>query len=429
MKQIFIILSIIFSGFNLYSQDTSLKEKALDEFKNEHYDNAIKILEQAEKENPNDAEIYYYLGFFNHYHAYDSRPLNGYDFSYSEKIFEYLDKAIELDPNYGNAKYFYGAECSGNAFQAMQSYNLEKLEYFYVLAYDKGAYPKWLLEYGKNMLASCDKNSILFMGGNADFDICFYLQLHQNYRTDITIIPIGNIDRPWYIKFLKRGLKGAVKKINVNLTENQIDDIHPFKWKTTNVEIALSTKLKEKHKLSLDYKMQWEVKPDLSSNREHSKIESEKAKKRTFLSPRRALFLQIIDDNFKERPIFFSNATSPMFFAGLDKYFQNFGLISKLTPIKTENTAFEISNTEIENLLQKEKLKYFSTIIDTDIPRISGIVFGYHSSVLKLAQFYSEKGNNDEVKKILEFYNNNFLIDFNKEYENYYKAEIKKMIK
>ena len=429
MRQIFIILSILFSGLNLYSQDTSLKEKALDEFKNEHYDNAIKILEKAVKEKPNDAEIYYYLGFFNHYRAYDSRPLNGYDFSYSEKIFEYLDKAIELDPNYGNAKYFYGAECSGNAFQAMQNYNLEKLEYFYKLAYDKGAYPKWLLEYGKNMLASCDKNAILFMGGNADFDICSYLQLHQNYRTDITIIPIGNIDRPWYIKFLKRGLKGAVKKINVNLTENQIDDIHPFKWKTTTVKIPLSTKLKEKYKLSLDYKMKWEVKPDLSSNRKHSKIESEKAKKRTFISPRRALLLQIIDDNFKERPIFFSNATSPIFFAGLDDFFQNFGLISKLTPIKTENTAFEISITETKNLLQKEKLKYFSTIIDTDIPRISGIVFGYHSAVLKLAQFYSKNGNNDELKQILEFYNNNFLIDFNREYENYYKTEIEKLIK
>lgn len=429
MKQIFIILSMLFSGLNLYSQDASLKEKALDEFKNEHYDNAIKILEQAVKENPNDAELYYYLGFFNHYRAYDSRPLSGYDFSYSEKIFSYLNKAIELNPKYGNAKYFYGAECSGNAFQAMQNYDTEKFKYFYKLAYDKGAYPNWLLEFGKNMLNSCDENAILFTGGNADFDVCSYIQLHQNFRTDITIIPIGNLDRPWYVKFLKQGLEGAVRKITLNLSDNQIYDIHPFKWKTTSVEIHLSIELKKKYRLPYNYKMQWIVNPDLSSNQKHSKIENEKAKKRTYLSPRRALLLQIIDDNFIERPLFFSNATSPMFFAGLDEYFQNCGLVSKLMPIKTENTAFEICNTKIETLLQKENLKYFPTIIDADIPRISGIVFGYHSSVLQLLQFYQDKNNNDKMKGIIKIYNKNLSIGFNKEYEKYYRNEIEKIIK
>ena len=57
--------------------------------------------------------------FSNHYRAYDSRPLTGYDFSYSEKVFHYLDQAIELKPNYGDAKYFYGAECSANAMKAV----------------------------------------------------------------------------------------------------------------------------------------------------------------------------------------------------------------------------------------------------------------------------------------------------------------------
>ena len=110
MRPLILILTISFLNVNLFAQENNLKEKALQEFKNEHYDEAISLLEKALEKTTNDAEIYYYLGFFNHYRAYDSRPLNGYDFSYSAQIFEYLNKAIELNPDYGDAKYFYGDE-------------------------------------------------------------------------------------------------------------------------------------------------------------------------------------------------------------------------------------------------------------------------------------------------------------------------------
>lgn len=131
MRKVTITLSTLFAlSCSLFGQELTLKEKTIEEFKSEHYNEAIEILEKAVVENPNDSEIYYYLGLYNHYLAYDSRPLKGYDFAQSEKIFAYLDKALELNPSYGDAKYFYGAECSGNAFSAMQNYDLEKLKYF-----------------------------------------------------------------------------------------------------------------------------------------------------------------------------------------------------------------------------------------------------------------------------------------------------------
>lgn len=110
----------------VFSQEKSLKEQALEKFKSENYNDAISLLEQALNHSPNNADIYYYLGWFNHYQAYDSRPLKGYDYRSSERIFEYLNKTIELNPQNGDAKYFYGTECSGNAFNAMQNYDSEK---------------------------------------------------------------------------------------------------------------------------------------------------------------------------------------------------------------------------------------------------------------------------------------------------------------
>lgn len=426
MKRKALILLLIFLSSTLFAQVNPLKEKALDEFKKEHYNDAIGFLEQAVKESPNDAEIYYYLGFFNHYRAYDSRPLRGYDNSYSQKTFEYLDKALALNPKYGDAKYFYGAECSGNAFIAMQNYDLEKLKHFYNLALQKGAYPKWLLEFGRNMLNSCDSDAILFTGGNADFDICAYLQLHENFRTDITIIPIGNIDRPWYVKFLKEGLEGGVRKIKLSLTDEQIMDIHPFKWKTTNVFIPVSQNMKDVCKLDSNYKMQWTIEPDLFSDKEQSKINGEQVNKRTFLSPQRAIQLQIIEDNYQDRPIYFSNIMNPFFYGGLDSSFRNCGLVSELMPIKTGNTEYEVNCLKIEQLLMKENFRDYSTIKENDLPRISGSVFSYHQALLRLVNYYKAVHDEKKLQGLKDFYKENLAIGFNAENEKSFSDELLK---
>lgn len=426
MQKIINIVSILLISISVTFSQETLKEKALEEFKNEHYNEAINLLEKALNESPNDAEIYYYLGWFNHYRAYDSRPLSGYDYFYSEQIFKYLDKALELNPNYGDAKYFYGAECSGNAFITMQNYDDEKLKYFYKLAYKKGSYPDWLIEFGKNFLMNCDENAILFTGGNVDFDVCSYLQLCENFRTDITVIPIGNIDRPWYVQFLKKGLHNAVRNVKISLTEQQIMDIHPFKWDTTDIFINISNNEKLKFNLSASYKMQWTITPDLTSERMHTKIEGEKEKKRTYLSPQRAILLQIVEDNFAERPIYFSNFASPTLYGGLNDYFQNCGLVSKLLPIKTKDSDYIFDKGKIEELIKNENVDNYKSIKENDFPRISGIVMsGYSIAVLNLADIYRKSDNKEKLEHLIKLYTEQLKVDFNPEYEQMILKELK----
>lgn len=427
MKQTIVILIFAFSILNTFGQEKKLKEQALEQFKSEHYSEAIDLLEKALVESPHDAEIYYYLGWFNHYSAYDSRPLCGYDNSHSEKIFEYLDKALELNPDYGDAKYFYGAQCSGNAFLAMQNYDADKIKYFYQRAYNKGAYPEWLKEFGKNFLMSCDTNAILFTGGNADFDICSYLQLCENFRTDITLIPLGYIDRPWYVQFLKKGLNGIIKKVEINLTDQQIMDIHPFKWDTTTISIKVSTTDKKQFSLAENYQLKWQVSPDLFSERMHSKIESETAKKRSYLSPQRAVMLQIVEDNLYQRPIYFSNFASPTFYAGLENHFQCCGLVSKLLPIKTidSNYAFDVS--KLETLISSENFRDYQTVKVNNIPRISGIIMsGYSNVFLYLADIYNESDKKHKLKTLIKIYDDKIKVNFNPAYETKIITELNK---
>ncbi len=419
MQKIVSTICLLLTAATLsYTQELTLKEKALDEFQKEHYHEAIKLLERAVKDHPDDAEIYYYLGWFSHYNAYDSRPLSGYDYSYSQQIFEYLDKALELNPDYGDAKYFYGAECSGNAFTAMQNYDAEKLKYFYKLAYEKGAYPDWLIEFGKNILMSCNENAILFTGGNADFDVCAYLQLLEDFRTDITIIPLGNIDRPWYVKFLKDGLAGCVRNVNINLTDNQIMDIHPFKWDTTNIFVNISSEDRIKFGLEEDHEIQWTIAPDLTSLRLHSKMKGETAKPRTYLSPQRAVLLQIIEDNFSDRPVYFSNFAEPTYYAGLNNRFQNCGIISKLTPVETKQTDHELDISEFEKLLTEENLVNYKNVKDNNFPRISGMIMsGYTIALVNLAGVYKKNGETVKLKELTDLYKNHLKTGLNPDFE------------
>lgn len=425
MKHSIVILFFVFVIIDVFGQEQKLKEQALVAFKKEHYNEAIALLEKAAQQNPKDAEIFYYLGWFNHYRAYDSRPLSGYDFTYSKQIFSYLDKALELNPDYGDAKYFYGAECSGNAFIAMQNYDIGKLKYYYKLANDKGAYPAWLKEFGRNFLNSCDENAILFTGGNTDFDVCVYLQLHEKLRTDISILPIGNIDRPWYVQFIRNGLKGGFKKVELKLSDQQLLDIHPFKWDTTVVSIQTSSEDRKRYGLSNNYQLQWQIEPDLFSERMHSKIESEQAKKRSYLSPQRAILLQIIEDNFSKRPIYFSNFCSPTLYGGLNLYFKNCGMVSRLTPIITKDTEFAFDYKQMEVLLQEENIKNFKSLTNSNMPRISGtIVSCYYGILLNLSEKYKKE---KKTKALLnEVFEKHLKIGYDKEFEDEIQNELQK---
>lgn len=406
---------------NAWAQKSS-KEMALDEFKKEHYKEAISLLEKAVRQDSTDAELYYYLGFFNHYLAYDSRPLRGYDEAFSQKIFHYLDRAIDLKPDYGDALYFYGAQCSGGAFGAMQDYDIQKVRYFWNRANERGSYPDWLKEFGRNILNSCDKNAILFTAGNVDFDVCSYLQVCQGVRRDITVIPIGNIDRPWYVKFLRDGLNGCSRKVNVSLTDRQIMDIHPFKWRTTTIDIGVWDVDKKNYRLPQNYCFKWTVEPDLVSERMHSKVEGEAASQRTYLSVQRAMLLEIVESNFACRPIYFSNFAQSSFWGGLDAHFQNEGLVSRLLPVGESRVNVE----SFERLLCGENLNSFATIKQSNIPRISGVIhFGYYNAFLTLAEKYRGSGNKAKIEPLVKLFSSKMLTGLDPEWEAEILSELK----
>jgi hypothetical protein len=413
-----LLLVFIFIYNLTFAQQISFKDQAIEQFKKENYLLAIDLMEKALTSNPKDAEIYYYLGFFNHYNAYDSRPLKGYDLTYSQKVLSYLDKALEINPNYGDAKYFYFTECSAAAFGEYQKNNLSKVKSYFDKAYKRGVIPEWAIELGRNMLNTCDTNSILFTHGDFSLNICLFLQLHYDLRKDITIVPLALLESPSFVLALNNNVSSKIiRGLNTGLTNEQILDMHSYKWDTLSISIPVSDMQLSIYSLSHDYKMDWIVEPDLISNRLVSKIDGEASRPRTYLSSTRAVLLNIIETNKWERPVYFTNTFEPYFLAGLDKYFQNCGLVSKLTPIKTDKTQWSINVSALEKIVLKTKLDGFKTIINNDQPRVSGIVGLYSSAYWYLVDYYRAVDNKIGVEKVIDSYKQNIMIGFKPDYE------------
>jgi hypothetical protein len=166
-----------------------------------------------------------------------------------------------------------------------------------------------------------------------------------------------------------------------------------------------------------DFKMQFTVVPDLSSDRINIKIEGDREKRRTYLNPQRAILLQIIQDNFTERPIFFTNYADPFFYGGFEKYFQYCGLVSQLLPMKTENTKYKVNVQKLEQLVKKENFMDYATIKTNDIPRVSGMTFAYNSGFIYLANYYKAGHDDQKLQRLNTLFKGSLMIGFDPDAE------------
>jgi|GEM_PF-6147972 len=65
---------------------------------------------------------------------------------------------------------------------------------------NRGEIPLWLAFHGINVLSSCRPGAILFTGGLRDTLASWYQQYVHSFRRDVTVIPIGLLDRGWCLE-------------------------------------------------------------------------------------------------------------------------------------------------------------------------------------------------------------------------------------
>ena len=384
---IFLILSPTF----LYAQETNLKQKAIEKFKEGEYTEAISLLKKAALVTPDDAEVYYYLGRYSHYLCYDVGPRK-YDEGKSNEIIRYLDKAVSLDPHLGNAYYYIGVEYGVRGHFAMIEGNIKKAKKEFRLGREKGGYPYWLLEYARNMLSSCDQNAILFTGGDAEANSAWYLQLVENYRRDISVIPIGLLNFTPFVLFAKKGLDGVLVGIPISKTDEQIRKAQIIKWKPQKIKIPINKIALNRFKIPGKITaMEWELKPDIIRD------------STGFLMPGTAYIVDIVKTNKWERSIYFTVGSPQKQRAGLNSHLQLCGLTYRLLPVEAEKYGMSINSAKIESILLNQKsYSHFNDVKEHNMPRVSFILNNYRVILIRLAGFYLERGDMEKAGDVLE---------------------------
>jgi tetratricopeptide (TPR) repeat protein len=395
------------------------KERAIEEYMNEDYRLAIRFMEEALAESPDDPEIWYYLGVFNHYSAYDSRPLIEAGEHHTAKTLRYLKKAFELNPEYGDARYFYFSECGAAALREYQNNRAAEFRKYYELAYENGTIPEWAIEMGRLILSSCDRDAILFTQGDFAMNICVFTQMHLDFRRDVSIVPLAFLDRPSIVLALEQNhVSDYLRGVKTGLSREHILSIHPYKWKPVDICIPVPEMISKKYSLSKDYTFKYHVEPDLLSRRIVSKIEGEEPSPRTYLSPHKAILLSILEANGWTRPVFFTKTFESVYLDGITPYLQDCGLVSRLIPVQVKETGLGLDVETLEQLVLLEDLSLYSTIKFSDQPRASAITRLLHSSFVTLANYYHKTGRQSEIEGITNRYNRFLKIGFDTEVES-----------
>jgi tetratricopeptide (TPR) repeat protein len=389
MRKYFIFLSIIYST-QLFGQTSDILVKANQLGTDWKFEEAIVLLENGIKTNPKDAELYYWLGRYSHYLVYDTRPFeNAGDKWSKEKVLNNLKKAVELNPDYGDAKYFLAAEYGARAHQAIKTgdtiaYKNELLE-----AKKFGGFPFHVAEQGRNILKSCDPNAILVVDGDAHYNILQYLQAIEGFRRDISLICLSLLERPYYVKLVRDGAGMIIKPVPLICTDNMIMEMHNYKWRENEISIKISDKARQLNNYNdsiADFK--WQVKPDEGENR---------------LWTGTAMLIGIFETNRWERPIHYAyfGLTD---LSGLEDNYQIVGLTARFLPYKVKGTRIEYDKERFESImLNPENYKDYSDISKNQQPRVSGL-FGNLNRyrLVEYANFCIKEGDRDKAELVLK---------------------------
>ncbi|MEO1415810.1 MAG: DUF2723 domain-containing protein [Bacteroidota bacterium] len=260
---------------------------------------------------------------------------------------------------------------------------------------------RWVdIEFGKNLLDSCEKNGILFTGGDNDTFPLWYVQEVEGYRTDVRVVNLELLISDWYIDNMRMPHNGA-EPVPISLKSEDYagekglfvsnfparDIILPYQ-KEDLLQNGVVTE-DELPLLSSTGEMVWKFRPRGSS-------------RNPYILRKDQVLINIMQNVAKDgwkRPIYFANSMGGSSFLNLSDYFRMEGLAYRVVPIqkssKTPNDIYFgwVSQERMETTL-RSKLAYTglddpSVNHDEHIRQV--IIGNYRNCFIRLANTYGDQ--------------------------------------
>jgi tetratricopeptide (TPR) repeat protein len=362
----------------------TLRTKSEQALSNNNFQEAIQYLEEAVSNEPQNAEAHYYLGQAYRMQLFsDGSGINKVNTSTALMSSEHFRKAIEITPKYTGKKFvvdpYSKIQAIWGAVAMTYCYNNNPDSAKWAFEYGKtegGFYPA-MLEYNKNIMASCEQNAILFTNGDNDTFPMWFLQLVEKYRTDITVINLSLLNVTWYIKMLKNSYPFGINNLFMNLTDADIDSLNPIRWEERTVTVPV-----EKNKQNKEGIIRWFVKPTIENK--GIRVQDQ-------------ILMEIILANKWNRPIYFSTTVTEGYKIGLDNFLEMEGLVEKLCSHTGKNSPEKIYS----NLTEVYTYDGINDKHISNVEEVSGLYLNFRYAFIEAAKLFDNAGKKEMVTKTL----------------------------
>ena len=243
------------------------------------------------------------------------------------------------------------------------------------------------LEYGLNILTSCEKDAILFTHGDNDTYPVWYAQEVSGVRRDVRAVNLSLLKAPWYIKQLRD--EGVT--IPITLTDDFIDNIlcgntlkaqRTLEWSTGPRKVSMAG-------------LTWEMPPAYL-------IPTADGGSAGFLSVSSFMTAHIIKSVNWTRPIYFTVSVAPAALIGLDKFMSTEGMVFRLTKEEAEG-MYNINAPVLERNIFNEYS--YSGVTDPAVyksPETAKLLQNYFVGFADLSTIYLELGDTENALRVAQ---------------------------
>lgn len=213
--------------------------KGKNEFKNAQFAEAAKTLKKAIALDPNNPEAHYFLGYcYSRLNASDANTIPNTSLTLTLLSSEEFETVNRLTPKYTGEFVVLDpyskitAEWGSAAFKYLVNHQKDSAIWAFKQGKARGGFGDFFMNYNRMNMQNCRKNAFLFLSGDNYTFYCLYLQLVDQFRTDIKAVDVTMLGTIWYPQLIREWFN-----IEFDMSNIEVDSCHYQEWKDSSINI------------------------------------------------------------------------------------------------------------------------------------------------------------------------------------------------